>query len=62
MSLRKSANEITKLFLEGVSDILSAAMIVGLAGSILFVLEEGQIIDSILFYISKSMNYFGKIA
>ena len=58
----QSANDITKLFLEGVSDILSAALIVGLAGGILIVLEEGQIIDSILFYISKSMNDFGKIA
>jgi len=58
----KSANDITKLFLEGVSDILSAAMIVGLAGGILIVLEEGQIIDSILYYISQSMNDFGKIA
>jgi len=58
----KSANDITKLFLEGVNDIMSAALIVGLAGGILIVLEEGQIIDSILFYISKSMNDFGKIA
>lgn len=57
-----SANDITKQFLEGVNDIMSAALIVGLAGGILIVLEEGQIIDSILFYISKSMNDFGKIA
>lgn len=62
IAYNKSANDITKLFLEGVSDILSAALIVGLAGGILIVLEEGQIIDSILFYISKSMNDFGKIA
>ncbi|MRT93282.1 YfcC family protein [Ancylomarina sp. 16SWW S1-10-2] len=61
IAYNKSANDITKLFLEGVSDILSAALIVGLAGGILIVLEEGQIIDSILFYISKSMNDFGKI-
>jgi len=62
IAYNKSANDITKLFLEGVSDILSAAMIVGLAGGILIVLEEGQIIDSILYYISQSMNDFGKIA
>ncbi|MFT5749440.1 MAG: putative ion transporter superfamily protein YfcC [Ancylomarina sp.] len=62
IAFSNTANEITKLFLEGVSDILSAALIVGLAGGILIVLEEGQIIDSILFYISKSMNDFGKIA
>jgi uncharacterized ion transporter superfamily protein YfcC len=57
-----SANDITKLFIEGVSDILSAALVVGLAGGILIILEEGQIIDSILYYISQSMNDFGKIA
>jgi len=62
IAFSNTANEITKLFLEGVSDILSAAMIVGLAGGILIVLEEGQIIDSILYYISQSMNDFGKIA
>ena len=61
IAYNKSANDITKLFLEGVSDILSAALIVGLAGGILIILEDGQIIDSILFYISKSMNDFGKI-
>jgi len=62
IAFSNTANEITKLFLAGVSDILSAALIVGLAGGILIVLEEGQIIDSILYYISKSMNDFGKIA
>ena len=62
IAFSNTANEITKLFLEGVSDILSAAMIVGLAGGILIILEEGQIIDSILYYISQSMNDFGKIA
>ncbi len=62
IAYNKSANDITKLFLEGVNDILSAALIVGLAGGILIILEEGQVIDSILFYISKSMSNFGKIA
>lgn len=62
MAINKSADEITKLFLEGVRDILSAAMIVGLAGGILIVLQEGNVIDSILYYISQSMNDFGKMA
>lgn len=62
IAFSNTANEITKLFLAGVNDIMSAALIVGLAGGILIVLEEGQIIDSILYYISQSMNDFGKIA
>lgn len=62
IAFNNTANEITHLFLEGARDILSAAMIVGLAGGILIVLEEGHIIDSILYYISQSMNDFGKMA
>jgi uncharacterized ion transporter superfamily protein YfcC len=62
IAFNNTANEITNLFLEGSRDILSAAMIVGLAGGILIVLEEGNVIDSILYYISQSMNDFGKMA
>lgn len=62
IAFNNTANEITHLFLDGARDILSAAMIVGLAGGILIVLEEGHIIDSILYSISQSMNDFGKIA
>ncbi|MFA8435178.1 MAG: YfcC family protein [Marinifilaceae bacterium] len=62
IAINKSADDITKLFLEGVRDILSAALIVGLAGGILIVLQEGNVIDSILYYISQSMSDFGKMA
>ena len=51
----KSPNNITKLFLEGVKDISSAALIVGLAGGIIIVLQEGKIIDTILYSVSQSM-------
>jgi uncharacterized ion transporter superfamily protein YfcC len=62
ISMNKSANDITNLFLTGVKDILSAAFIVGLAGGILFVLENGKIIDTLLYYISESMSDFGQLA
>ncbi|MBN2612805.1 MAG: YfcC family protein [Bacteroidales bacterium] len=58
----KSPNGIVQLFLEGVKDILPAAMVVGLAGGIIVILEEGQIIDTILFKLSNSMNSLGKIS
>lgn len=59
-AMSNRANEITKLFLEGVKDILSAALIVGLAGGILVILEDGKIIDTILHSVSNSMQGMGK--
>lgn len=57
----KSPNNITRLFLEGVKDIASAALIVGLAGGIIIVLQEGGIIDTILHSVSQSMKTVGKV-
>ena len=62
IAMNKSPNNIVKLFLAGVKDILSAAMVVGLAGGILVILQEGNIIDSILYSISNSMKDFGRVA
>jgi uncharacterized ion transporter superfamily protein YfcC len=62
LAIDKSANDIAKLFLDGVKDIMSAAIIVGLAGGIIVVLEDGGIIDSILYGLSKSMGNFGNVA
>jgi uncharacterized ion transporter superfamily protein YfcC len=55
------ANEVTKQFLDGAKDIMSAALIVGLAGGILVVLEDGKIIDTILHSVSSSMEGMGKL-
>jgi uncharacterized ion transporter superfamily protein YfcC len=62
LSIDKSADDIAKLFLEGVKDILSAAIIIGLAGGIIVTLDEGGIIDSILYGLSQAMVNFGEIA
>lgn len=62
LAINKTANEIAKLFIEGMGDILSAAVIVGLAGGIIVILEDGGIIDTILYGLSKSMVNFGKTA
>jgi uncharacterized ion transporter superfamily protein YfcC len=61
IAVGKSANEITKSFIEGAKDILSAALVVGLAGGIIVILEDGKIIDTILHYISMAMSDFGKV-
>jgi uncharacterized ion transporter superfamily protein YfcC len=50
IAIGKSANEITKSFIEGAKDILSAALVVGLAGGIIVILKDGKIIDTILYY------------
>lgn len=57
-----SPNRITKLFTEGAGDILSAAMVVGLAGGIIVILEDGKVIDTILYVLSRSMDGAGKFA
>jgi len=62
IAMNKSADDITKLFLTGVKDILSAALIVGLAGGIIVVLTDGKVIDSIMFNISHSMNEMSQTA
>ncbi|KPK81561.1 MAG: short-chain fatty acid transporter, partial [Bacteroides sp. SM23_62_1] len=62
ISMNHSPNKITGLFLEGVKDILSAALVVGLAGGIIVILEDGKVIDTILHGLSASMRNFGNIA
>jgi len=59
-AMNYGANKITKLFIEGAGDILSAALVVGLAGGILVILEDGHIIDTILNSVSSSMSGMGK--
>ncbi len=61
-AMNYSPNKITSLFIEGVKDILSAAMVVGLAGGIIMILQNGHIIDTILHSISESMGNMGEIA
>ncbi len=53
MAMSKTANEITKLFIEGVSDILTAALVVGLAAGIIVILEDGKVIATILHRMSS---------
>ena len=60
LAMNNKANKITKLFLDGAKDIFSAALVVGLAGGILIVLEDGKVIDTILYAVSKSMSGLGK--
>lgn len=58
----RGPNELTRLFLDGCKDILSAALVVGLAGGIIAVLQQGHIIDTILFCLARGMEGLGKVA
>lgn len=60
IAMNYSPNKITKLFMEGVNDIMSAAMVVGLAGGIIIILQNGKIIDTMLYSIADSMNNVGR--
>jgi uncharacterized ion transporter superfamily protein YfcC len=62
ISYSHSPNKITKLFIEGAADILSAALVVGLAGGIIVILEEGKVVSTILHAASTAMKDVGDIA
>jgi len=62
IAMSYEANKITKLFLDGVKDIMSAALIVGLAGGIIIILQNGNIIDTLLYRLSESISGMGRIA
>jgi uncharacterized ion transporter superfamily protein YfcC len=60
-AMGRTPSKIAKLFLEGSKDILSAAMVVGLAGGIIVILNEGHIVDTLLNSAANSMKDFGKV-
>lgn len=59
---RQGADDIAKLFLAGCKDILSAALVVGLASGIIFILKDGHIIDTILYGLTRSLSQLGEVA
>jgi len=61
IAMGKTPNQITKSFIEGAKDILSAAMVVGLAGGIIVILNNAKIIDTLLFYASQAMQDLGHL-
>lgn len=62
IAMSKTANEITRLFLEGMKDILAAALVVGLAGGIIVILEDGKVMGTILHGLSQGVHDAGKFA
>ena len=59
---KQSTDSIAKLFLAGCKDILSAALVVGLASGIIFILRDGKIIDTLLYALTRSLAESGDVA
>jgi len=62
IAMGDTGNMLSQKFIDGAKDILSAALVVGLAGGIIVILEDGKIIDTILFKLSEGMAGVGRIA
>lgn len=62
IAVNKGPNELVNLFLAGCKDIMSAALVVGLAGGIIVILQDGKIIDTILHDLAEGMDGLGQIA
>jgi uncharacterized ion transporter superfamily protein YfcC len=60
-AMGSSANILAKEFLNGARDILSAAMVVGLAAGIIVILNDGKIIDTILYSLSDGIKGNSKV-
>jgi len=54
-------DKIIRLFLEGCKDIMNAALVVAIGGGIIIILEDGKIIDTILYGISQTMANAGEV-
>lgn len=56
-----SVNETTNAFIKGMEEMLVGALVVGFAKGIQVALVEGQIMDSLIFYASGTLQYLPKI-
>lgn len=57
-----NANNIVKEFLNGAKDILSAALVIGLAAGIVIILQDGKTMDSILHSLESTLGENGPLA
>ena len=57
-----SANRIADEFIAGAKDILSAALVVGFASGIIVLLQDGQVIDTMLASLQRGLEGTGPIA
>lgn len=56
-----SADDISKEFIAGAKDIFSAALIIGFAAGIIVILENGQVIDTMLASMADALGETGRV-
>lgn len=56
-----SIDRIVRLFIEGCKDMLTAALVIGLAGGILVMLQDGCIVDTLLYGMASAMDGAGRV-
>jgi uncharacterized ion transporter superfamily protein YfcC len=61
LAYHQTFDKIIRLFLEGCKDIMNAALVVAIGGGIIIILEDGKIIDTILYGISQTMANAGEV-
>ena len=61
-AIGQNTTALTKSFTTGVKDIVSASLVVGFAGGIIAILNNGQIIDTILNSLSSSLENSGQFS
>jgi len=58
---RLKSKEIAEAFVSGAKDMINAALIIGCARAILVVAMDGKILDTMLFYMARSISTFHPI-
>ncbi|MFT5671043.1 MAG: putative ion transporter superfamily protein YfcC [Glaciecola sp.] len=56
---RLNANEAAERFIEGVKDLASTALLIGIARGIGLIMEDGQILHTLVNAMSKPLSYLG---
>src|SRR5690606_38829195 len=55
------ANGTARAFMDGARDLVATAIIIGLARGILIVMQDGQIIDTVLFALASALEGTGSV-
>jgi uncharacterized ion transporter superfamily protein YfcC len=50
-------NQVARYFMDGSRRILFGALIIGFSGAIIVVLEDGKVVDSIIYYLFNCLNF-----
>jgi uncharacterized ion transporter superfamily protein YfcC len=57
----KGLNTTVNSFIEGARDMVTAALLIGFARGIKLMLEDGMVMDTILFYLSSMISHFPQL-